>query len=294
MTRKLALLGVLVSGCGGAAATTDDATSASSTATGSTSSTSTANTPTSASTTEDSTAPTAGDSMNFAVGLDLPQPGVACDPWQDDCPAGLKCKPYAEGLGPWTDASCVPIADPSTPTGEACLEAEWSVVDTCERGAVCHGYLGDQEEGRRCQEVCAGSPADPSCSDACSFCTMNGTVAGVCMLRCDPRSPSCPAGQRCLIEPTLPRFACGPGGELSAAGEPCVSPDYCKEGTACVDAALVPGCVEAQCCAPVCDLAGADACPTALPGTTCAPWPVSGPEFEGECLPPDLGLCSAM
>ncbi|PCC75648.1 hypothetical protein SAMN02745121_00188 [Nannocystis exedens] len=295
MRGRLVLLGVFVFGCGPSSpgATTLASESATSTTSmGATTSTSGA-TASTAVTESAGEVSTTGGSLNFAQQPDLPAPGVACDPWQDTCPEGQKCKPFAQNFGPWAGASCVPVAEPPTPVGGACEEAEWAITDACERGAVCHGFLGDDEQGRRCHELCAGTPTEPTCADACSTCFKNGAVAGVCLFPCDPRAPACPAGQVCQIAADLPRFACGPGGRPSPAGEPCTSPGTCAEGTACVAAALVPGCAGDTCCAPVCDLEGPDVCAGALPGTTCAPWPVSSPDFDDACLPAGLGLCSA-
>ncbi|MFY0531175.1 hypothetical protein [Nannocystis pusilla] len=220
-------------------------------------------------------------------------PGIACDPWQDTCPEGQKCKPAALILGPWDAASCVPVAEPATPVGGACEAAEWDLTDTCERGAVCHGFLGEDEEGRRCHELCGGfwrrrrapTPARSAFERRVRRCVP---------VPLRPRAPACPTGQRCQIAADRPRFACGPGGDQSLAGEPCASPGFCSEGTACVAAALVPGCAGELCCAPVCDLEGPDTCGAALPGTMCAPWPVSSPDFDDACLPAALGLCSAI
>lgn len=233
---------------------------------------------------------TSSGSGNFVEMPDLPAPGAPCDPWQDSCPPGQKCKPVADGLGPWIEAGCVPIGDAPMPTGETCLEPEWSITDECERGAVCHGFLGP-EGGRRCHQLCAGSIADPSCTDPCSWCSVNG-IAGVCLFTCDPRAPQCPDGQSCQVLATAPRFVCALGQGSSAAGDSCVSSGHCIEGTACVDAAFVPNCAGNKCCAPVCDLNGPDDCGTALPGTTCATWPGGG-DFEASCVPSGLGLCSA-
>lgn len=298
MRRAPAIFALLLYGCGpdspGATAPTSDgasattSTSAASSTTGSTAGASAAATASTGDT------PTTGGSLDFVPSPDLPAPGVACDPWQDTCPEGQKCKPKALPIGPWGDASCVPVAEPATPVGGACEAAEWEPTDACGRGAVCHGFFGEDEEGRRCHALCGGSPEAPTCSDACATCFANGTVAGVCLFPCDPRAPTCPAGQRCQIAADRPRFACGPGGGPSLAGETCASPGFCSEGTACVAAALVPGCAGDLCCAPVCDLDGPDTCGAALPGTTCAPWPVSSPDFDDACLPAGLGLCSAI
>ncbi|MCY0985669.1 hypothetical protein OV203_00905 [Nannocystis sp. ILAH1] len=290
-----AIFALLVYGCGpespGATAPTSEGASAT-TSTSAASSTSGPTTGSSTAATESTgDAPTTGGSMNFVPSPDLPAP---CDPWQDTCPEGQKCKPEALIIGPWGDARCVPVAEPATPVGGACEAAEWDPIDTCERGAVCHGFLGEDEEGRRCHEICGGSPQAPTCSDACAICFANGAVAGVCLFPCDPRAPTCPTGQGCQIAAELPRFACTPHGGQSLAGEPCESSGFCSEGTACVAAALVPGCADDLCCTPVCDLGSPDTCGAALPGTSCAPWPVSSPEFDDACLPAGLGLCSAL
>lgn len=240
--------------------------------------------------------PTTGDSGMFVVMPDLPKPGVACDPWQDMCPAGQKCKPYSFGLElGYSEASCVPIADPSTPTGAACEAPMSSYTDECERGATCHGFYLPPES-LRCHPLCTGSAADPMCADSCSRCIalIGEGIAGVCFLTCDPRASDCPEGQACVALVDSPQFLCSPGPGLGAAGESCAGVDACAEGMACVDSTLVPGCMGDKCCAPVCDLGGADTCAAALPGTACAPWPVSGPDFDAACLPAGLGLCAAV
>ena len=230
---------------------------------------------------------------NFLSMPDLPASGAACDPWHDSCPAGQKCRPLALTPGPWTEAKCVPINEPPTPTGGTCMDFEWEATDECEQGAACFGFFGD-EGGRRCHEVCSGSATEPTCSDACSFCSVIGDgVAGVCLFSCDPRAPACPEGQSCYSLAEAPRFMCALGTGPSAAGESCTTSSDCTQGTACVEAALVPGCSNSKCCAPVCDLSEPDLCAKALPGTACALWPVSGPDFEPSCVPPKLGLCSA-
>ncbi|MBZ5708166.1 hypothetical protein [Nannocystis pusilla] len=297
------MFAALASGCGPVsnestttatttATTTSSTPSSSTTELAPTSTTTTSTTTTSSTSTSSTTsAPTSSDSGNFVVMPDLPTPGAACDPWQDTCPEGQKCKPYSEGFGPWVGASCVPVADPAVPIGEPCEAQELSIIDECERGAVCHGFL--TAEGLRCHEICSGSLMEPSCSDECSHCVSNGGFAGVCLFPCDPRASDCPQGQSCQIQVDWPRFVCGLGPGPGAAGEACTSPGGCSAGTACAAAALVPGCTDARCCAPVCDLDGPDTCPAALPGTACGPWPESGPEFQGACLPAGLGLCTA-
>lgn len=292
MTRRTltiaAGLSILVPACGSQGPTPGDASSSAGSTETSVHSTSTGTSSTGATSTAG--APTSEDSGNFVGSPDLPAPGLPCDPWQESCPAGQKCKPRAAGQGPWVEANCVAVADPPTPTGGACVEPEWSYADECERGAVCHGFLGD-EPGRRCHGLCSGSPTEPACTDACSWCFANGEVAGVCLLPCDPREHECPEGQSCHVLADAPRFLCTPGPGSSAVGEACAGPDSCAEGTACVDAALVQNCAGDTCCAAVCDLDGPETCAATLPATTCAPWPVKGQDFEPSCLPDGLGLC---
>jgi len=288
MTRTLAALGifldVFVLGCGASGAETGVAGSSG----GSTSTSSTGTSPTST-----AVSSTSDGSAGFANILDLPMPGVVCDPWQDTCPMEQKCKPYSVGLGDFSEASCVPIAEPPTPAGEGCGAAIWSMTDECERGAVCHGFMLP-EGSWRCHELCSGSPQDPTCADACSRCTVLGNgIAGVCLLSCDPRVPNCAEGQVCVTLAEEGRFLCAPVPGSSAAGETCFAVSDCTEGTGCVGAALVPGCMGDKCCTPVCDLDGADTCAKALPGTLCAPLPVSGPDFQVACIPAGLGLCMA-
>lgn len=281
----LHLLGLFALACGPAATAPDTAST--------TETTTTATTTSSSTTTSTSTSPTSSASGDFVILPDLPAPGAACDPWQDTCPPDQKCKPYTIGIDLfYSAANCAPIADPPTPTGEPCDAPLTSFTDECERGATCYGFDPDPDS-RRCHPLCVGTPADPTCADPCSQCVaLNGSLAGVCFLTCDPRTPDCPAKQACATLPETPRFLCGPGPGPGAAGETCNNPGGCIPGHACVPAALVPACAGDQCCAPICDLEAADTCATTLPGTACAPVPVTGPDFQAACIPAGLGLCA--
>src|SRR5690242_19907272 len=97
-----AIFALLVYGCGpespGATAPTSEGASATASTTSTSAESSTTGPTTGASTgATESTgdAPTTGGSMNFVPSPDLPAPGFACDPWQDTCPEGQKCKPQS-------------------------------------------------------------------------------------------------------------------------------------------------------------------------------------------------------
>lgn len=229
-------------------------------------------------------------SDNFLRPPDMGGPGPECDPWQDACPDGQKCKPY----GDWDGAHCVEVVPSAGGAGEPCESPEWSLGDECDRGTMCFDY--GQGSDLRCLSLCQGSSEAWACPDECSNCSDFGNgLFGVCSLTCDPRAPACPNAQACIGIPSLPRFLCLPvGGEPPKVkpGQPCPAGQAaCQEGAVCVSASLVPGCAAESCCASVCDLKGQDSCIDSLAGTACSPWPFEGPEFEAQCLPPDLGLC---
>lgn len=221
---------------------------------------------------------------------DLPPP-VACDPWNDTCPRGQKCKPNnKEG---W-QALCADIDDDPAGVGEACESSELASFDDCPDGTMCFGF-NQGPDSLRCTPMCEGTPEASSCADVCSGCLkLEDEFFGVCPVRCNPLADDCPAGLGCVTYVFEPRFFCFPpprGG--IGAGEPCPNPFSCQSGTACLPANMLPSCAGESCCTPVCDLTQPDACDAAYPGTVCAAWPTVNPDFHAECLPPEQGLCMA-
>ncbi|MCY1054740.1 hypothetical protein [Nannocystis sp. SCPEA4] len=228
------------------------------------------------------------DSGAFTVMPDLP-PVAPCDVWNDTCPRGQKCVPYA---GPLEMPGCVDIADDPLGLGEPCDEE--AQPDQCEAGTLCDGSAQGGDSGR-CLATCEGSPDEAECADVCSNCFIDGTKSyGVCPVLCDPRAPACPEHLSCIIIPFAPNFLCRASSKLSVpAGMPCTGIFDCVEGTACIPAMFLPACDGDQCCTPVCDLNGPDTCSTSVPDAVCNPWPLGNPEFELSCLLDGLGLCGA-
>jgi hypothetical protein len=253
---------------------------------------STTSTATSTSTTSE--APTSADSADtgsFVSMPDLPPTPVACDPWQDTCPRGQKCKPFRDGE--WK-AVCADIDEEPKGVGEACSMGTSTPFDDCPDGTMCFDFLG-AEEGLRCTPLCEGTPDDWSCADVCSGCVrLQVGFFGVCPARCNPLVGGCPGDQICTAFVAEPRFFCFPEGDgLVGPGEVCATPPQCQEGLACVPADMLPSCDGPFCCTPVCDQGQPDTCGAALSGTVCSPWPVLQPDFHAECLAPGLGLCRA-
>lgn len=221
---------------------------------------------------------------------DLPPP-VACDPWNDTCPPGQKCKP--NDRDGW-QAVCADIDEDPAGVGEACESDELTLFDDCPDGTMCFGFLQGQDS-LRCTPLCEGTPEASSCADVCSGCLKyENKLFGVCPVRCNPLADDCPADLGCTTYVFDPRFFCSPFARgAPGAGAPCMDPFDCESGTACLPANMLPSCGGENCCAPVCDLSQPDPCDAAYPGTVCAAWPTVNPDFHAECLPPDLGLCMA-
>lgn len=219
---------------------------------------------------------------------DLP-PGD-CDPWQEDCPEGEKCMPFATPGSPtWDALKCTPIADDPKPAGAACTVSgsPTSGLDDCQKHSLC--WDADPELAGTCAAMCVGDGLDHFCLDKANVCMIaNGGVLLVCVPRCDPLLADCPEGQVCV--PSGDSFACvpdasGDGGQLFA---PCAAGNTCDPGLVCAASEHSSQCQgdADECCLPFCDLDAANDCP---PGHACTPW------FTNNDAPPTLahvGLCT--
>jgi hypothetical protein len=278
----------------GTTTTTSTTTTGPATTTSSTTSTDATTATTSAASSDTPTGPAtttgSADTQDFVMRPDLP-PSVACDPWNDTCPRGQKCKP--NNKDGW-QTLCADIDESPAGVGEACESNELNASDDCPDGTMCWGFQRGQDS-LRCTPFCVGTPEDSSCADVCSGCLKyEDKLFGVCPVRCNPLADDCPAELGCTTYVFEPRFFCyPPSQEDLGAGEPCVSPFSCESGTACLPANMLPTCAGDSCCTPVCDLTKPDPCAAAYPGTVCAAWPTVNPDFHAECLPLELGLCMA-
>jgi hypothetical protein len=202
-----------------------------------------------------------GDGGMFDIG-----PLHLCDLFLQDCEAGMKCVPQG-----FLQLGCVPIDPAPLPDGTPCPV---DVSDPCGPLSWCTP-AGPSGEGT-CVPLCTGSYFDPVCPDDTLCVVDDEIIVAYCALPCDPFAVDACAFGSCL--PTLHGFGCVPGGEATA-GEHCFQHDSCVDQHACRDAAAVPGCCDAKCCAPLCD----DDHPCA--GGSCIPLepPVPGPPGIGTC-----------
>ncbi|MEZ4385605.1 MAG: hypothetical protein R3A79_30080 [Nannocystaceae bacterium] len=253
----------------------------------STSASSSSSSSTSGTTTDDPTstslpATTEEPNCNFLGCDDAPREDPPCDTYMQDCPEGQKCT-YNGFPGAH---HCVDLpAAPKAP-GEPC-QAEGELfdgVDDCGVGGVC--WFVDEGTGvGECVTFCTGSADLPTCDDPSTACIIGcQECVGMCIPTCDPLVNDCPEGDVCLFY-SDETFQCvyhadeGPGGYLDV----CEYQNACDPGLACIDAAYLPGCGGASCCAPFCDL-NDPTCPDAL---TCYPAlenPGPGVEHVGMCL----------
>ncbi len=234
-----------------------------------------------------------------SVGFIDPSEGGAneCDVWEQDCPDGEKCMPWADnGAGGWNALRCTPLDPAPVAVGGVCMveDSALSGIDNCELGAICWGVDTETNLGT-CLGMCTGSPDAPSCADPTATCSIsNEDVLILCLPGCDPLLQDCGPGDVCIANNDA--FLCVPdaSGEEGVAGDPCEFLNVCDPGLSCLGPDVVPGCLGASgCCSPYCDLgdlgAGAD-CVTALGvGVECVPFYAEGlapPGYE------DVGVCA--
>ncbi len=210
-----------------------------------------------------------------------------CSPWEEDCPCGEKCMPYAnDGGNAWNDLMCVPVDPDPKGVGEPCTVEGNGVsgIDDCGPHSMCFDVDQDTNMGT-CYAFCTGSEADPSCADECSYCAINGDgVLTLCLPICDPLVQDCGADEVCGA--TGGSFACMFAYRDAGIGEACDFPNQCLAGLFCATADYVPGCTTSGCCTPFCDTAIADSCASAAEGTTCVPW-----GDTPACVTSTLGIC---
>jgi hypothetical protein len=238
---------------------------------------------------------TSDDSVTSSVFLPYPDGGITreCDFWEQDCPRGEKCMPWAnDGGNVWNALRCSPIADDPDAVGEPCTVEGSGVsgIDSCEAGSMCWDVDPETLQGY-CVGFCTGSPDDPMCEDPYQSCALgsDGPLA-LCFPLCDPLLQDCAEGQACYGIDDV--FNCIPdaSGEMGAPGDECEYLNVCDPGTFCASAELVPGCPGmVGCCTPFCDVN--EVPPACLPGQECTPWYEVGeapPGYEnvGACVLP--------
>jgi hypothetical protein len=97
---------------------------------------------------------------------------LECDIWQNNCPDGYKCMPWAnDGGGSWNALKCSPIDPNPAKPGEPCTVEGNGVsgVDNCEAGAMCwNEYVPGCMTDGCCTPWC--DLTDPSCPGATQQC----------------------------------------------------------------------------------------------------------------------------
>jgi hypothetical protein len=222
-----------------------------------------------------------------------------CDVWEQDCRDGEKCMPWDNtGQGLWNATKCTPVSpDPAQP-GEPCQVegSHVSGIDSCELGSVCWHVDPTTNEGV-CVAQCTGTADNSACDDPDRVCVVaNYGVLNLCLSRCDPLAPDCPAGDVCAA--TGETIVCMPkeSGSIGGYAEPCypdLLPTACDAGLFCAPPEAVPECRDAfGCCTAYCDLGDDDpdaTCTDLSPGLACTPvFPrltaPEGHENLGACL----------
>ena len=220
-------------------------------------------------------------------------PPFECSTWDQDCPEGEKCMPWAnDGGNAWNATRCSPVVpDPNAP-GEPCMVEGSGVsgIDDCDATSMCFNVDPETNQGT-CHAFCTGSETNPMCAGECEVCPISGDgVLAICIPTCDPFAADCPAGSACYLAYD-DSFLCVPdaSGESGAPGDTCEFVNACDGGTMCLDAGWLPECEGNNCCSPFCTVGDPTPC-AVLPGTECVPVYEDG---QGpECSPPDVGVCA--
>jgi hypothetical protein len=236
--------------------------------------------------TETSGAPTTFTTNGFVPDAGESPPG--CDSFQQDCPEGEKCVPYASSGGSWDATKCVPIMGGQA-TGEPCVsDGVAEGTDDCDGTGYCFDVMAnDGEMIGTCYAFCKGSADAPECppSSQCSI-SGDGTIT-LCIPTCDPILQDCNEGTACYW--AYNDFTCIFTTQDIPIGQPCGFINDCAPGLMCVNADVVPACEAAACCSTFCELGALeDLCPALLPETACVPF------FEDGMAPAEyehVGIC---
>ena len=164
---------------------------------------------------------------------------LECSVWDQDCPAGEKCNPWANDGGDQHNAlKCSPLdPDPAQP-GEACNVEGSAVsgVDDCDLGVLCWEVDGATLEGT-CVAMCQGNEAQPQCAEG-EFCWIgNDGVLPLCLpdalcaddgaCRCmcpDGTDPDCGVGQCTCVADDVCNCDCGAEVDPDCAPDECPAP----------------------------------------------------------------------
>lgn len=219
-----------------------------------------------------------GDTMpgSFYAGpADIGAP-LPCSPWEQDCPEGEKCVPYASTGEDFDSNKCVPVLGDGEP-GEPCnYGGRVEATDDCGANSYC--WAG--ADTGICYEFCDGDARDFQCGPELECVIDDAGVFTLCLPMCNPIEQDCDSGFGCyLMNKESLGFACAPTTENIELGEPCDAVNDCAVGLNCVPADTMPDCAGDSCCASFCHLA-MPTCPQ--PNTECTPIIEEGTSPGGE------------
>jgi hypothetical protein len=236
-------------------------------------------------------APTTTDEIPFIIKPDGNATGtITCDQFEQNCPPGQKCMPWAEGGGgAWNATKCVDITGDGVP-GEPCTTVGGGVsgMDDCAPGAMCWDV--DINGHGICRAQCTGSAESPVCPPKFSCAISAEAVLILCLPDCDPLLQDCPGDNLCI--PTGDKFTCvlDDSGEMGAANDPCEFANACDKGLMCLNTASASTACDQNssgCCQPFCKFPDSP-CPN--PDQQCLQW------FDPmQPIPPgseDIGVCA--
>lgn len=211
--------------------------------------------------------------------------GLECDPFEQDCPEGEACRPWAnDGGDMWNALRCAPLDPNPGQPGDVCTTrgSPVSGIDTCDVGLMCWDINVDTLEGV-CAQLCSGDADNPVCADPDETCMLaNEDALPLCLPMCDPLASDCGEGLGCFPASDQ-AFVClreGVGVELGEVWHP-----QCAPGSFWASPEAVSGCVDDEpCCTSYCNVEDPEACG---PDAECLPY------FE-PTMPIDnpLGYCS--
>lgn len=210
------------------------------------------------------------------------EPTFNCDPSKEmACPDGQKCTVLITSGPPIYE--CV-VDDTERLPYESCTPAPGTGQDGCPSGHACIAGVIDKTTGL-CMPLCT----DDSDCDAALCAAPPNLQIPVCAAICDPLSPFCPDLQACQ-RIRQANFACQfPNeGDDGTTAEGCnsVLDSGCAEGYVCETGGVIPGCNEASCCTPLCDLSDADPCQAPMVCGEIPLEPQPGLENVGACYVP--------
>ncbi len=237
--------------------------------------------------TTDEPTTSSGETCDF-LDCDYPDlPAIQeCNTYEEDCPEGQKCMPWAnDGGNAWNALKCVNVTGEGLHGDPCTVEVDAvSGMDDCALHHMCWEVDLDTNMGH-CISFCDGTPNDATCDEPDTVCIMtNQNTLNICLPACNPLLQDCPEGEGCY--PVNHNYACAPVGvpdEVGFEGDTCEYVVACQPGFSCMDAEQVPNCMSPSCCTPFCDLTEQDPCPN--PETQCIP------VYEDNQNAPNVGFC---